>query len=369
MQESPRPCSLLRTPGPKSGELTVAGLVNHFLDAKEKRLKSGELQRSTFSEYFGLCGILVSEFGKTRTAIDLGPEDFERLRSRFAERAGLTRLGKLIQITKCIFKYGSETGLLNRAVRFGPDFKRPSRSVMRRHKALRGVNLFSKQEIHSLLANAKPVMKAMILLALNAGLGNCDVGRLENRHLDLEAGWLDFPRPKTGIARRAKLWDETVEAVKEAFRKRPVPADRSVANRIFLTSFSNAWATGKIQGDPVAGAFASLMAKAGIEKRGRRGFYTMRHVFRTVADSCLDRVAIGLVMGHSDPSIAAYYTETIDDMRLEAVAEHVRRWLFTGDAPDGQSGPERTLPMSSPVPDEAPEAAERGPSRLRLYAG
>ena len=52
----------------------------------------------------------------------------------------------------------------------------------------------------------------MILLGLNAGLGNSDIGNLQKAHLDLKAGWLDYPRMKTGLPRRVPLWAETVAA-------------------------------------------------------------------------------------------------------------------------------------------------------------
>ena len=61
-------------------------------------------------------------------------------------------------------------------------------------------------------------------------------------------------------------------------------------------------------------------------KRPGLNFYTLRHVFRTVADATRDPVAIDLIMGHTDPSMAAHYRERIDDSRLRAITEHVRRY-------------------------------------------
>jgi len=58
------------------------------------------------------------------------------------------------------------------------------------------------------------------------------------------------------------------------------------------------------------------------------GFYALRHTFRTVADATKDFPAIRLIMGHADDSIDDVYREKIDDTRLLAVTEHVRKWLF-----------------------------------------
>jgi integrase len=60
----------------------------------------------------------------------------------------------------------------------------------------------------------------------------------------------------------------------------------------------------------------------------RLGFATLRHVFRTIADGARDQTATNLIMGHADPSMGAVYRERIDDSRLVAVTEHVRKWLF-----------------------------------------
>jgi hypothetical protein len=39
-------------------------------------------------------------------------------------------------------------------------------------------------------------------------------------------------------------------------------------------------------------------------------------------------LAINTIMGHADHTMADQYRERIDDDRLKAVADHVRKWLF-----------------------------------------
>src|SRR5262249_52686696 len=60
----------------------------------------------------------------------------------------------------------------------------------------------------------KPTLRAMLLLGVNCGLGNHDCPLLPLSALDLDAGWINVPRPKTGIARRCPLWPETVVALR-----------------------------------------------------------------------------------------------------------------------------------------------------------
>ena len=97
--------------------------------------------------------------------------------------------------------------------------------------------------------------------------------------------------------------------------------------------------------DNVSVHFCGLLKKCSLYRDGI-GFYTLRHVFRTVADAARDPVAIDLIMGHTDATMAAHYRERIDDGRLKAVAEHVRRWLF--------GGPEATQADATPASAETP---------------
>jgi integrase len=166
----------------------------------------------------------------------------------------------------------------------------------------------------------------MILLGLNAGFGNHDCATLPLAAVDLDNAMIVYPRPKSGIERRCPLWRETVEALRTAIAERHKPKSDESADLVFVTSRGRPWLSGGIA-NPVSQAIRSLMKDAGVHRAGI-GPYTLRHVFRTVADGAKDTPAVDLIMGHTDPSMAGYYREQIDDERLQAVVARIREWLF-----------------------------------------
>jgi integrase len=173
-------------------------------------------------------------------------------------------------------------------------------------------------------------LRAMILLGVNLGFGNTDCAELTYTGLNLDTGWLDFPRVKTGIARRCPLWPETVAAIRAATTARPKPKDFADCGRVFLSERGTAVVIQTAKGhkkDLVGVRFTNLLKALGLH-RERLGFYTLRHVFETIGGSAKDQVAVDCIMGHSDPSMASAYRERIEDDRLRAVVNHVRAWLW-----------------------------------------
>jgi integrase len=318
-----------RTPRVQSDGLTVADLCNRFLTAKLRKRESGELGLRMFAEYKEITDLIVVEFGKTRLVDDLAADDFEKLRADMAQRWGPVRLGNAITRVKSVFKYALDNGLLERLPRFGGEFRKPDKAVLRRHRAANGVKMLEADELRRLIDAASVPIRAMILLGLNAGFGNHDVATLPLSALDLNAGWIDFPRPKTGIARRCPLWPETVASVRAVLTDRPVAKDKADADLVFLQRSGRRWVrnTEKSRTDNVSVYFCELLKAGGLYRDGL-GFYTLRHVFRTIADAARDPVAIDLIMGHADPTMGGHYRERVDDSRLMAVTRHVREWLY-----------------------------------------
>jgi len=318
-----------RKPRPDAEAVTVKDVANAFLNAKQALVDAGELSALTWADYKLIAAELLKQVGKGRLVADLDAGDFAALRKRMAKRWGPHRILKLVQYVRSMFKHAWETGMIPNPVRCGPDFKRPSKKTLRQNRAKRGAQLFSAEEIHRLLDAASPPLKAMILLGVNCGFGNADCGHLPISALDLDAGMIDFPRPKTGVARRCSLWPETTQAVKEALAVRPDPKREADAGLVFITKYGLPWARGN---DPaiISKEMTKLLDALGIN--GSRNFYTLRHTFRTVADESRDQPAVDLIMGHEIPHMSTVYRERIDDNRLRAVAEHVRRWLFGAEA-------------------------------------
>ena len=79
--------------------------------------------------------------------------------------------------------------------------------------------------------------------------------------------------------------------------------------------------------DHIGMAFNALVVSLGLHRPGL-GFYALRHVFETVAGDSRDQVAVDAIMGHARDDMASVYRERIEDARLLAVTEHVRKWLF-----------------------------------------
>src|SRR5262249_55530521 len=149
-------------------------------------------------------------------------------------------------------------------------------------------------------------------LGINCGFGNADCGTLPLSAVDLDGGFIDYPRPKTGIPRRCPLWPQTVIALREALAGRPQPQGEAVAGLVFLTSRGSSWYK-DAEENPVSKETRKLLRSLRINGREGLGFYTLRHTFRTVADEAKDQPAIDYIMGHEVPHMSSVYRETISD--------------------------------------------------------
>ena len=334
----------------RTGEVTVAELANQFLAAKDRKRANGDIEAATFVEYHRDCELMVQHFGRDREVSSITRRDLAEFRDFLGKSVNATTLNNRIGSARSILKFAYDQELIERPVRFGEEFKRPEKRLLRRAKAEAGRTYFHANEIRSLIEVAPPVLRAMVLLGINSGLGNTDIGNLPANCIDLERGWLDYARVKTGVQRRCPLWPETVEAIRAAMadmarhrRQRTASAKPLLfATRMglpFTREEYHASRNGKphvVLHDAVADAMQKAMKKAGVCLKGL-GFYGLRRSFETIGAETGNQVAVDHVMGHvpATSDMGAVYRQHVAESALRQVTDHVHTWLF-GTAIDGE---------------------------------
>lgn len=314
-----------KKPQTESDIVTVAFACNYCLTHKRRLVESGDLSSRQFQDLQTMAAYIVEHFGRNRSVVSLGPDDFVELRSKMVARWAPSGLVARIRNIRHIFAYAYRNDIIKHPVKFGDHFAPPSKRIQRKARNDAGEKMFEAAEIRQLIEAATPHITAFILLAANTGIGNADIARMEHRHIDLDAGWMNYPRGKTGVKRRAKLWPETAQAIRDAIREQPRSTKH--AGLVFITRFRKPWSNPDTCDCAISKSFTKLTKQMDLHRRGR-GFYTLRHVVETIGGECRDQVAVDHVLGHDNGHIAGTYRERISDERLEAVADTIYAWLF-----------------------------------------
>ncbi len=308
-----------QTPPPKNEEaLSVDHLVNGYLEHQDNRVATGELTKRSFNDLKRVGALLIKYLGRHTSVESLRPSDFDKLRSKLAEGKTLVTLNNEIGRCRCFFNYAYKAELIEKPVRMGVSFTKPTKKALRKERQAKPAKIFTMAELQSIYHAAGPQMRCFMLLALNGALGPSDIGHMESRHI--VSGWIDYPRPKSTVERRFPLWKETIESI-EKTRQRKQPDNPLV----FLTKYGQSWSK-DTSDTPISKEFAKLLKELKLQQTGR-GFYSLRHQFRTIADGQRDQVAIAHIMGHTDSTMGGVYREHIEDSRLQAVTDFVYKWI------------------------------------------
>lgn len=325
-------------------DVTVGLLVNHWLTDREEAVGDGELTSTQFMHYRRLGKEIVEALGGKNTIASIGPDDMKRLRDSFAGNP--TTRGSKIRWARGCFNWGLE--YYGVRPRYGGMFSAPAKAAVRRAKKL--FNPPKPHEILAVLKVATPAVRCFTLLGLNCAFGQMDCATLPVVAVDYETKRIHFPRGKTGIERFCPMWPETVAAMKAYVRP-----SQAMPELFFITRFGKPYVSIKThtvkvgedeqivrvtRTDSVLKEFviAQRMAVGGKSRHevmgdkweGARGFYVLRHMFRSVAESTGKTNAIRLIMGHAFPGMDEYYLHArVGGYRdLKVVTERVRRWLF-----------------------------------------
>jgi integrase len=172
-------------------------------------------------------------------------------------------------------------------------------------------------------------MYTAVLCGVFLGYGARDLSELRREHLD--GDYVDFPRPKSGVARRGWCPVELSALIRHG----GVLPLRS-ATGLPLVEALRSGSYGSSWRDRLAQPFRELCEKAGVEARG---FYGLRRSFARLSQIAEDPLATACVMGHLDGSQLGVYAGRPSDTRLRKLG--VRLWNFVhadhGDRERGEA--------------------------------
>ena len=323
-----------REPRPEGDGLTVKILANRFLGSKRHRVETDELSEQAFHDYKVAAGELLNAFGPNTPVSVLRPGDFARLRTHLSKSRGPVTLKNWIIRIRSIFKFAHDERLIPEPMHYGQSFSIPSAKTLRKARNAKPPRLFEADQLRQVLnrfdRKVSRNLRAMTLLGINCGFGITDCALLTFDRLDLDRGWHDFPRPKTGVLRAASLWPETVEALRQAIEMRREPVNPEDANKVFISRKGNCYIGKKLNDkNGVSQRFGENLKAMGIKREGLN-FGALRHTLQTVGEGARDKVALQYMMGHAPDSkdMSAVYREAVFEERVVAVSNYVRKWLF-----------------------------------------
>ena len=148
-----------RKPRVAGSGYTVKQAINDFLNAKKLLVRSGEMKERTHAEYVRAGNRAADVLNRTRLVQDLDAEDFRMLRDSIAKHYGAVALGNEIQRIRTIFRFCYEEGKIDRPVRFGSMFKKPSASTLRKARARAGLRMFEAEELRRIIDAARPAVE------------------------------------------------------------------------------------------------------------------------------------------------------------------------------------------------------------------
>ena len=268
---------------------------------------------------------MVDFLGRNVAIAGLKPSHFSRYKAELALRKNINTISNEITRARSVFIWLERAKKIPAQPDYGPDFRRASRRAIRKYRHQQDEDkTLDASTILAVISELGTHYRAMAMLGINCGFGPTDCMKLTKSAVDLERGWIEFPRTKTGVDRKCPLWDETIEALDLSQRWRPKPARG--AGRLFFVRHDGAPFTES--NSKYTRNFSRALRIVGCYTEGK-SVYSMRHTLSTVAREVRDDEALKVILGHVDDSmLSEHYTHGFPDARLEAITDHVHAWLF-----------------------------------------
>ena len=165
--------------------------------------------------------------------------------------------------------------------------------------------------------------RCWIALTLNCGMGQQDISDLKVGEIDWTGGYIIRERSKTGVKTKHKLWQMTLDLLREHAPANAAPGDSVFKTEEGLPLVRRIIQNGKFyHSDAVKNAFDRALRKAGL--LGHRGFYCLRKTGASLIES-IDPMATEMYLSHVENGMKKHYADR-DWGRLErALVEMERR--------------------------------------------
>ena len=307
-------------------DVTVGRLVNLYLTERQKDLQAGRITQRHLNDVVKTLKRFAVLCGNGQPVASLTPDHFATIaRQITANKPSPHNVRRFGGAVGAMFRMAADEMWIPRPVAFGTRWRKLMRPPIQRVD-----RSISRDDCLKLLAaigqcdNARESqrrLRATVLLALNGGYGPAEQAQLKTASVNLDTGFIEQRRGKTGVPHIVWLWPETVAAMREVID----PARQYV----FVTRYGNplVYTTDKCRQSPVAQQFARLAKSAGV----RASLYSLRHTHRSVSGGAGDEAAADVLMGHSLPGMRAVY-QSVSHERVRSVSEFVRGWLFNAPA-------------------------------------
>lgn len=323
----------------KPGRMTMGQLANRYLGSKLVDRDAGRINAGYYAHAGKAIAKAVKVIGRARLVSTLTPDDFTDIAAAFAHLAPNSQR-RDAAIIGAMFKRAADDKWITAPLAMGQAFKKMRRVPRRQTERpvysayhcflilLAGANRAENRR-RGRVSDADTGVQAyaQLLLALNGGFSQRELGQLRRHDVDLPGAIVRTIREKTEIRRVVPLWPETVEALRIVMTARP---DDSL---VFRTKRGHALVREVITGpakitthDAVQQSFRKLAESLGLKRPGY-GFRLLRPTFRTIAGASGRESAADIIMGHRLPGMREVYRRVSED-ELREVVDYVRHQIL-----------------------------------------
>jgi hypothetical protein len=356
------------------GTMSLEQVVDAYQAWLYQRLTTGhpkKLARRTYDDAMTTIFSFAEIAGPQKPADAVGPIDFSAYaRTELAGKAASTIRRRMIYIeafANWAAPGSRKAGLLMRPWRYGADFRKPSDHEISR-SAADSDKTYSPEQIRRafLRVSRNRMLRAVGWLALCGAFAPKDLGTLPEKIVDLDCGYIRFPRGKTGVGRLCWLPPCARMAVKRYLDNRGVECCATAEGLLFRSSTGLPYfrePTGEDTGsryDSIGNQWSKIV---GLPLSG------LRSTFATLADDWPDQRAVDVVLGHlSGHSMSvrrSHYAKKLNPERVRRLVCAVLPLAFGRKIPAPAAEREETPQPLPPAPTRHGSAATATPQKSK----